>query len=181
MIEPAALRDTSSRRALRHRALATSDASRRGANSSNGLVMSSLASAECSSSTSHLTASWRPRPVASSDSVAAFSIFPDQNLGWRVRSFAPAGVLQPGDKVEEGPPPCFEIVCRGGLEYVTRLALQRAVVDRRPLLEAAHDFFIEAPHVDRCHGSQCRRINSTCDPSGAQGNDERLRTPRRSR
>ena len=85
--------------------------------------------------------------------MAAVSICPDENLGWRVRPLAPAGVLQPGDQLEESEAPRLQMVCCGAFEYVTRPALQRTVADRRALLEPPHDLVIEAPHVDGRHPS----------------------------
>ena len=115
--------------------------------------MSRFAAAEGSSSTSHLTATLASTTSRVIKSVAAVSIFPDQNFGWRVRASGPVGGLQPADQIEEGSTPCLQIVCCSALEDVTRFALQRTVADSRTLLEPPHDLLIEASHVDGRHPS----------------------------
>ncbi len=87
--------------------------------------------------------------------MAAVSIFPDENLGWGVWPSVLAVVLQPGDQLKEGPAPRLKIVCCSAFEYVTRLALQRTVADRRALLEPPYDLVIKTPHVDSRHSFLC--------------------------
>ena len=126
----------------------SADTNRRGASKWHGPSISRFAAVECflvhQPFRGH--AGVYAESHRQSESMADVSILPDENLGRGVP--VGSGGRAAADQPEEGPGPGLQVVCRGALECVTRLALERAVADRGALLEPPHDLVIEAPHVD---------------------------------